>query len=107
MQCASGSLHPQSLFFLSPSTSVALSGAVVEAGGDVFGCVNNWEAPAAFTGPGQSRMHPAMYETDCHNKDQSSVPREFHVPPGMDAGENLTYSSLRLKPKYILHTNTK
>lgn len=56
---------------------------------------------------GQRCRHSATSEARGHNKELSSVPQDYEVPPGMGAGENSTYSFLRLEPTYVLHTNTK
>lgn len=48
-----------------------------------------------------------MYEAHSDNKELSSVPHDFEVLLGMNAGENPTYSFLKLELTYVLHINTE
>lgn len=47
-----------------------------------------------------------MYEAHSDNKELSSVPHDFEVLLGMNAGEN-PYSFLKLELTYVLHINTE
>lgn len=56
---------------------------------------------------GRGCRQSATSEAHGHNKELSSVPQDYEVPPGLGAGGNSTYSFLRLEPNYVLHMNTK